>query len=79
MISRVAHRIYFTTAVYGKTQAFSAVLRMPLSYLINGFASLSAIYGYLSTQKTNGVRKVQWDKTEHKFPSTDEIDRSTLE
>lgn len=66
MVNRLFQRMFAVYRVYGSSAALPVVLRWPLSCVVNGFASISAIYKTLKSKWTN--RKIAWAKTKHESP-----------
>lgn len=66
MANRLFQRMFSVYRVYGSSAAMPVILRWPLSCVVNGFASISAIYKTLMSKWTN--RKIAWAKTKHESP-----------
>jgi adsorption protein B len=76
LASRVAHRIYFTTALYGVEHGLLSVPRMVVGNFVNAMAVARAWRLFLS-YLFRGKRLV-WDKTMHEFPTGAQLARKRL-
>jgi bacteriophage N4 adsorption protein B len=56
----------FTAWVYGPTQGLLSIVRAPFVALINGLATIRALYTFMRSRFTN--RAMAWSKTQHVFP-----------
>jgi adsorption protein B len=68
---RCAHRIYFTTILYGWEHGLLSLPRMVVSNFINFMAVLRAWRMYLSYLFRGRV--LAWDKTMHDFPTSTQL------
>ncbi len=68
MVSRLLHRLYFTTRIYGAVSGILTIVRLPVSNFVNFLASFRAIAQYFSAEREK--REIAWDKTDHKFPTS---------
>jgi adsorption protein B len=68
---RSAHRIYFTTILYGWEHGLLSLPRMVISNFINFMAVLRAWRMYLSYLFRGRV--LAWDKTSHDFPTSTQL------
>lgn len=66
-VVRLLQKAYFVTIVYGPLQGVLSIFRPPWASLINGLATIRAIY--LMFSALLGGKHVVWAKTEHLFPS----------
>ncbi len=66
---RFFQRARFCARVYGTTQGLLSIPRVLLSTYINGVACLKALYRYAFAKAKHEDRKIEWDKTEHRFPT----------
>lgn len=70
---RAAHRVYFTTVLYGWEHGLMALPRMVVGNFVNCMAVARAwkmFLGYLFQGK-----RLAWDKTAHEFPSSAQLAR----
>ncbi len=67
---RIVQRMRFCAALYGRGHGALALPRILLSNLINASACIKAYRTYFSTPvgAAAASRKIEWDKTDHKFP-----------
>ena len=70
---RAAHRVYFTTVLYGWEHGVMALPRMVVGNFVNCMAVARAWKMYLS-YLFRGTR-LAWDKTAHEFPSSAQLAR----
>lgn len=70
---RAAHRVYFTTELYGWEHGLMSVPRMVVGNFVNCMAVARAWKMYLS-YLFRGTR-LAWDKTAHEFPSSSQLAR----
>ncbi len=70
---RAAHRVYFTTELYGWEHGLMALPRMVVGNFVNCMAVARAWRMYLS-YLFRGTR-LAWDKTAHEFPSSTQLAR----
>ncbi len=70
---RAAHRVYFTTALYGWEHGVMSLPRMVVGNFVNCMAVARAWKMYLS-YLFKGTR-LAWDKTAHEFPSSAQLAR----
>ena len=70
---RAAHRVYFTTVLYGWEHGLMALPRMVVGNFVNCMAVARAWKMYLS-YLFRGTR-LAWDKTAHEFPSSAQLAR----
>ncbi|NML45227.1 glycosyl transferase family protein [Ramlibacter sp. G-1-2-2] len=70
---RAAHRVYFTTELYGWEHGLMALPRMVVGNFVNCMAVARAWKMYLS-YLFKGTR-LAWDKTAHEFPSSAQLAR----
>jgi adsorption protein B len=73
LVIRAAHRVYFTTVLYGWEHGLMAVPRMVIGNFVNCMAVARAWRLYLA-YLFRGKRLV-WDKTMHEFPSGAQLAR----
>lgn len=66
---RMAHRVYFTTVLYGWQHGLLSIPRMIIGNFVNFMAAARAWRMFLIGKLLG--RKLAWDKTMHDFPSTD--------
>jgi adsorption protein B len=70
---RAAHRVYFTTVLYGWEHGVMSLPRMVVGNFVNCMAVARAWKMYLS-YLFRGTR-LAWDKTAHEFPSSTQLAR----
>jgi adsorption protein B len=70
---RAAHRVYFTSALYGWEHGLMSLPRMVVGNFVNCMAVARAWKMYLS-YLFKGTR-LAWDKTAHEFPSSAQLAR----
>jgi bacteriophage N4 adsorption protein B len=70
---RAAHRVYFTTELYGWEHGVMSLPRMVVGNFVNCMAVARAWKMYLS-YLFRGTR-LAWDKTAHEFPSSSQLAR----
>jgi bacteriophage N4 adsorption protein B len=70
---RAAHRVYFTTELYGWEHGLMALPRMVVGNFVNCMAVARAWKMYLS-YLFKGTR-LAWDKTAHEFPTSTQLAR----
>lgn len=70
---RAAHRVYFTTQLYGWEHGIMSLPRMVVGNFVNCMAVARAWKMYLS-YLFKGTR-LAWDKTAHEFPSSTQLAR----
>ena len=70
---RAAHRVYFTTQLYGWEHGIMSLPRMVVGNFVNAMAVARAWRMYLS-YLFRGTR-LAWDKTAHEFPSSTQLAR----
>jgi len=70
---RLIQRARFCMQLYGVKHGVLAMPRLLASTAINGSASLLALKSYLQFMASRGEKKIEWEKTEHKFPELTEI------
>ncbi len=72
----LAHRLFlrsfFTRNIYGNAQGFLAMPRLLVSSIVNASAAVRAIYFFTKT-KISKDKKLIWHKTQHKYPTLEEI------
>lgn len=68
---RIALRVWCTTRFYDPVQGLLSVPRMVWGNLINFFATARAIKLYVRYLRTG--KKIGWDKTQHVYPSDEEL------
>lgn len=66
MINRIFQRFKSVSRVYGVSYVVPIVIRWPLSCLVNGFASINALYKSFISKFTK--KKIAWAKTKHESP-----------
>jgi bacteriophage N4 adsorption protein B len=71
LLSRMAHRIYFVTALYGWRHGLLSVPRMVVSNFVNFMAVARAWKLFLSYLFFG--KAMVWDKTMHDFPSAENL------
>ena len=74
LVIRCAHRIYFTTILYGWEHGLMSLPRMVVSNFVNFMAVARAWRLYLSYLFRG--KALAWDKTMHDFPSGSQLMRS---
>jgi adsorption protein B len=73
-IARLIQRAHYCRLAYGWISGLLAVPRYFVSTWINGIVSLRALRQYYATKTpVLGPRRMEWDKTEHKYPTLEEI------
>lgn len=70
-INRIGHRMYFVGKLYGWEHAILSVPRLVVNNFINFSATILAWKMYLDYLLTGN--KIAWDKTEHAYPSEDQL------
>jgi len=70
-INRLLHRMLFTGLIYGWEQALLSIPRLFVGNFINFLASCRAIK--LFTVHIITGKKLVWDKTDHVYPSTEQL------
>ena len=73
LVIRAAHRVYFTTVLYGWEHGLMSLPRMVVGNFVNCMAVARAWKMYLS-YLFRGTR-LAWDKTAHEFPSSVQLAR----
>ncbi len=73
LVIRAAHRVYFTSVLYGWEHGLMALPRMVVGNFVNCMAVARAWKMYLS-YLFRGTR-LAWDKTAHEFPSSTQLAR----
>jgi len=73
-VTRLLQRVHYCRMAYGTFAGLLSLPRYFVSTWINGVVSLRALRQYYSTKTSSaGSRKMEWDKTEHKYPTLEEI------
>lgn len=70
---RLIQRTRFTTRLYGFKHGILIFPRLLLGSVINGMAAIKAINQFGSAKKENKTDKMVWDKTDHFFPTEEEL------
>lgn len=70
---RLIQRTRFTTKLYGIKHGLLIFPRLILGSVINGMAAIKAIKQFGSAKKENKTDKMVWDKTDHFFPTEEEL------
>jgi len=70
--NRVLQRFYFVLSYYGLAQACLSIPRVLWANVINFTATARAL---INVVRAGDARRVAWDKTQHEFPSVDEVKR----
>src|SRR5690606_33499219 len=76
---RLLQRLRFTTQLYGIRHGLLTVPRLALASVINGTAAIRAIRQFDAAKKDNKQDKIEWDKTEHFFPSEETISERNIQ
>jgi bacteriophage N4 adsorption protein B len=76
---RLIQRARFTTRLYGARHGLLSVPRLLLGCVINGMAAIKAIQQFGQASKDKTQDKIVWDKTDHFFPTEEELNRSTIQ
>jgi len=71
LCNRIGQRFYFVSSVYGVAQGLMSLPRMVVNNLINFFATMRAWRLFVSHVILG--QRIAWDKTDHAFPSTDQL------
>lgn len=71
LVIRAAHRVYFTSALYGWEHGLMALPRMVVGNFVNFMAVARAWRMFLSYLFAG--RALAWDKTMHEFPSSSDL------
>ncbi len=66
LATRLFHRIYFTSSLYGALHGVLSVPRLLVSQTLNFYAAMRATAVFIDSKVTG--RKIVWDKTAHTFP-----------
>ena len=66
---RFFQRARFCTRIYGKKQGVLSIPRVMISTYINGVACIRALHQYFFARARNRQNKIEWDKTDHRFPT----------
>lgn len=73
---RLLQRVRFTTQLYGIKHGAFTIPRLALGSVINGMAAIKAVNQFGKATKENKQDKMEWDKTDHFFPTEEEINDS---
>jgi len=73
---RLIQRMRFTTKLYGIKHGLMIFPRLIIGSLINGMAALRALRQFGQAAQKNEASKIEWDKTEHFFPTEEELNQS---
>lgn len=76
---RLIQRTRFTTKLYGFKHGLLILPRLLLGSVINGTAAIKAIRQFGQAKKENKTDKIEWDKTEHFFPSEESLSQSVIQ
>ncbi len=76
---RLVQRLRFTTQLYGLRHGLLTVPRLALASVINGTAAIRAIRQFGAAKKDNKQDKIEWDKTQHFFPSEETISERNIQ
>jgi len=74
LCNRVGQRFYFVSLVYGTRQGLMSLPRMVVNNFINFFATMRAWKLFVS--HVIGGRPIAWDKTDHVYPSTKQLNEA---
>jgi adsorption protein B len=73
---RVIQRFRFSATLYGLGHGLLSFPRLYLGSVINANAALKASFNFNKAPKVNNQKKVEWDKTQHYFPTEEKINES---
>lgn len=73
---RVLQRTRFTTKLYGLKHGLLIFPRLLMGSVINGLAAIKAIQQFGRANSNQQTNKMEWDKTEHFFPTEEELNQS---
>jgi adsorption protein B len=76
---RLVQRARFTTRLYGIQHGILSLPRLILGCVINGMSAIKAIKQFGKATKDKAQDKIIWDKTDHFFPTEEELNRSMLQ
>jgi adsorption protein B len=76
---RLIQRARFSTRLYGWQHGLLSMPRLILASVINGLAAVKAIRQFGAAKKDNAADKIVWDKTEHFFPTEEEIQQGMMQ
>jgi bacteriophage N4 adsorption protein B len=71
---RLFQRARFCRELYGSAAGILAIPRIAVSTFINGLACMSALGSYMAAGVGKRERKIEWAKTDHRFPTLEEIE-----
>jgi len=71
LLNRVFQRFYFVSLAYNWRQGLLAIPRMVVNNFINFFATVRALRLFMGWILFS--RRLTWDKTQHSFPTTEEL------
>ncbi|MDB5366153.1 MAG: ral secretory system protein domain protein [Rhodospirillales bacterium] len=71
LTNRIVQRFYFVSRAYGWRQGAMAIARVLVNNLINFFATLRAWKQFTVFVMLD--KRIAWDKTDHVFPSTEQL------
>ena len=69
LLSRIIHRFYFVSSIYGVKQGLLSIPRIFWGNIINISAFFRALTQFRKAEKKS--EKPKWDKTDHEFPDMD--------
>lgn len=70
MLWRFLHRYIMVSRVYGRRAGLLSIPRLPVSNIVNFFATVRALRQYAGARL--GKKTIRWDKTAHAFPEVQE-------
>lgn len=74
LVMRAMQRMRFTARLYGSAHGYVAFPRMFVSIAINGLAAVRAIRTFFGAPTQGKAKPIAWAKTDHEFPSIEEIE-----
>jgi len=74
-VFRILQRMRFSTALYGFGHGLLSFPRLFLGSVINANAALKASFNFNKAPKVNNQKKVEWDKTQHYFPTEETLNK----
>lgn len=77
-ILRLMQRTRFTSKIYGIRHGLLVIPRLFLGSVINGIAAIKAIHQFGKAKSKNTEGRMEWDKTEHFFPTDKELTQSEV-
>lgn len=73
---RILQRLRFTMTLYGFQHGLLTVPRLALGSVINGMAAIRAVRQFGDANRNNKSDKIEWDKTQHFFPTEETIEET---